>query len=49
MVKMEFFVGTSGWYYSWNEERNFDWYVANSRRMLRMFEETFKTDLTRAR
>jgi len=29
-VRMEFFVGTSGWYYSWNEERNFDWYIANS-------------------
>jgi uncharacterized protein YecE (DUF72 family) len=27
---MEFFVGTSGWYYSWNEDRNFDWFVANS-------------------
>lgn len=27
---MEFFVGTSGWYYSWNEQRNFDWFVANS-------------------
>ena len=30
VVNLEFFVGTSGWYYSWNEERNFDWYVANS-------------------
>jgi uncharacterized protein YecE (DUF72 family) len=27
---MGFFVGTSGWYYSWNEARNLDWYVANS-------------------
>jgi uncharacterized protein YecE (DUF72 family) len=28
---MEFFVGTSGWYYSWNEEGNFDWFVSNSK------------------
>jgi uncharacterized protein YecE (DUF72 family) len=27
---MDFFVGTSGWYYPWNEERNLDWFVANS-------------------
>jgi uncharacterized protein YecE (DUF72 family) len=27
---MKFFVGTSGWYYSWNEERSLDWFVANS-------------------
>lgn len=27
---MEFFVGTSGWYYSWNEDRNLDWFVSNS-------------------
>ena len=27
---MKLFVGTSGWYYSWNEDRNFDWFVANS-------------------
>jgi uncharacterized protein YecE (DUF72 family) len=27
---MEFFVGTSGWYYSWNEKRSLDWFVANS-------------------
>jgi uncharacterized protein YecE (DUF72 family) len=27
---MDFFVGTSGWYYSWNEERSLDWFVANS-------------------
>ncbi len=27
---MKFFVGTSGWYYSWNEERSFDWFIANS-------------------
>ncbi|MDH7477080.1 MAG: DUF72 domain-containing protein [Candidatus Bathyarchaeota archaeon] len=27
---MEFYVGTSGWAYSWNEDGNFDWYVRNS-------------------
>ena len=27
---MDFLVGTSGWYYSWNEERSLDWFVANS-------------------
>jgi uncharacterized protein YecE (DUF72 family) len=27
---MDFFVGTSGWYYSWNEKRSLDWFVANS-------------------
>lgn len=27
---MEFYVGTSGWYYSWNKEKNFTWYVNNS-------------------
>lgn len=27
---MEFYVGTSGWSYSWNEGGNLDWYVANS-------------------
>lgn len=27
---MEFFVGTSGWVYSWNEEESLDWYVLNS-------------------
>ena len=27
---MEFYVGTSGWYYSWNEEKNLSWYVNNS-------------------
>ena len=27
---MNFFVGTSGWYYSWNEERSLDWFVAKS-------------------
>jgi len=30
MRMMEFFVGTSGWAYSWNEKGNFDWYVSNS-------------------
>jgi len=27
---LEFYVGTSGWFYSWNEGGNFDWYIANS-------------------
>lgn len=27
---MDFFVGTSGWYYPWNEKRSLDWFVANS-------------------
>jgi len=27
---LEFYVGTSGWSYSWNEGRNLDWYLANS-------------------
>ena len=27
---MAFFVGTSGWYYPWNEKRSLDWFVANS-------------------
>jgi uncharacterized protein YecE (DUF72 family) len=27
---LEFYVGTSGWYYSWNKEKNFTWYVNNS-------------------
>jgi uncharacterized protein YecE (DUF72 family) len=27
---MDFFVGTSGWYYGWNAERSLDWFVANS-------------------
>ena len=25
---MDFFVGTSGWYYPWNEKRSLDWFVA---------------------
>lgn len=28
---MKFFVGTSGWYYDWNNDLNFDWYINNSR------------------
>lgn len=28
---MELFVGTSGWYYSWNEDGSFDWFVKNSK------------------
>src|SRR5512138_3312766 len=27
---MRVFVGTSGWFYDWNEERTLDWYVASS-------------------
>jgi len=27
---MEFFVGTSGWFYFWNKDGSLDWYVANS-------------------
>jgi len=27
---MKAFVGTSGWYYDWNEDRNLDWFVKNS-------------------
>ena len=27
---MEFFVGTSGWLYDWNEDSTFDWYARNS-------------------
>jgi uncharacterized protein YecE (DUF72 family) len=30
VINIKFFVGTSGWCYSWNEDRNFDWFVANS-------------------
>ncbi len=28
---MDIFVGTSGWAYSWNKERNLKWYVENSK------------------
>jgi|UniRef100_A0A7V3RI20 uncharacterized protein YecE (DUF72 family) len=27
---MELFVGTSGWYYDWNEELSLEWYIKNS-------------------
>jgi uncharacterized protein YecE (DUF72 family) len=27
---MRFFVGTSGWFYSWNAEGSLDWFVKNS-------------------
>lgn len=27
---MDFFVGISGWYFSWNKEHNMEWFVANS-------------------
>jgi len=30
VVVMEFFIGTSGWMYGWNEKQSVDWYVANS-------------------
>ncbi len=29
-MAMEVFVGTSGWYYEWNQERTLDWYLDNS-------------------
>lgn len=29
--KIEVYVGTSGWLYNWNEGRNFEWYVENSK------------------
>lgn len=28
---MKVYVGTSGWYYSWNPEKNFDWFIKNSK------------------
>jgi uncharacterized protein YecE (DUF72 family) len=30
VVCLEFYVGTSGWFYPWNEKRSLDWYSANS-------------------
>jgi len=27
---MEVFVGKSGWYYDWNENKNLDWFIQNS-------------------
>jgi len=27
---MDVYVGTSGWYYVWNEEKNLDWYIRHS-------------------
>ncbi|MEM3005664.1 MAG: DUF72 domain-containing protein [Candidatus Bathyarchaeia archaeon] len=27
---MDIFVGTSGWFYPWNEEGTLDWYISNS-------------------
>jgi uncharacterized protein YecE (DUF72 family) len=30
VASLEFYVGTSGWFYSWNEKRNLEWYVTNS-------------------
>lgn len=31
MGVMEVFVGTSGWMYAWNKDKNLDWYVKNSK------------------
>ncbi len=39
VVDLEYYVGTSGWFYPWNEERNLDWYVANSGKMLSILKE----------
>ncbi|MBO3767818.1 MAG: DUF72 domain-containing protein, partial [Candidatus Brockarchaeota archaeon] len=30
MSRTQVFVGTSGWYYSWNPELSFEWYAKNS-------------------
>jgi uncharacterized protein YecE (DUF72 family) len=30
LMTMKCFVGTSGWFYSWNPEGSFDWFVTNS-------------------
>jgi hypothetical protein len=30
VVCLEFYVGTSGWFYPWNEKRNLEQYVTNS-------------------
>jgi uncharacterized protein YecE (DUF72 family) len=27
---MEIYVGTSGWFYEWNENKSFDWYLSHS-------------------
>lgn len=27
---MQIFIGTSGWYYEWNEDLSLDWYIAHS-------------------
>lgn len=27
---MEVFIGTSGWFYDWNEEKSLDWFIAHS-------------------
>lgn len=29
-MDVEFYVGTSGWFYSWNANRSLEWYTANS-------------------
>lgn len=28
---MKIFVGTSGWYYEWNEKKSLDWFIENSK------------------
>jgi uncharacterized protein YecE (DUF72 family) len=28
---MKVYVGTSGWYYDWNQEKSLDWYLSNSK------------------
>ncbi|MCL7384002.1 MAG: DUF72 domain-containing protein [Thaumarchaeota archaeon] len=30
LVRMEYFVGTSGWFYSWNQDGSLDWFVRYS-------------------
>ncbi len=30
-MAMKVYVGTSGWFYNWNPDRNLDWFVKNSR------------------
>jgi uncharacterized protein YecE (DUF72 family) len=30
LMTMDCFVGTSGWFYSWNPEGSFDWFVTHS-------------------
>ena len=30
MIRLEFYVGTSGWFYPWNEKKTLEWYTANA-------------------